>query len=345
MAEFNVTPEQRASQGAFFRRQLFSKPPHTSRREVDLAGKTAIVTGSNTGIGLECSRQLLGLGVSKLILAVRSEAKGEAAKKVLVGKKAGTTQTVEVWKLDLSSYKSVSDFVVKTQTLDRLDIVVHNAGVVKVEQEINRSTGHDEVIQVNYLSTALLTILLLPVLKEKNSRQKPGRLVIVSSDVASWAQFKEKTSNPLLPAFDTNQFFDGQDRYYTSKLLGQIFLSELERHVPSSGGVVVNCANPGLCYGSGLNRDSNGTGAGLIFGAFKRVVGRSCAAGAWSLTNAAVKHGEESHCKYIEEGKLQPMSPLVYTDEGKQIAKLLWKETMDELAFAKVDDIIEGLSK
>ncbi|KAL7624841.1 hypothetical protein AAE478_004055 [Parahypoxylon ruwenzoriense] len=342
MPEFDVTPEQRASQGAFFKRQLFSKPPPASRREVDLTGKTAIVTGSNIGIGLECSRQLLGLGVSKLILAVRSEAKGEAAKKELAANKSSTKQAIEVWKLDLSSYESVTSFIERTKTLDRLDIVIHNAGIVKVTQEINKGTGHDEVVQVNYLSTALLIIHLLPVLKEKNSSQKPGRLVVVSSDVAAWAQFKEKDSNPLLPVFDTSEFFEGQDRYWTSKLLGQLFLSELEKRVPPSG-VVVNCTNPGLCYGSGLNRESNGTGVGLIFGIFKRVLGRSCAAGAWALTDAAVRHGEESHCQYIEEGKLQPMSPLVYTDQGKQIAKLLWQETMDELAFAGVGDIIQGL--
>ncbi|KAI1499772.1 hypothetical protein F5X99DRAFT_388569 [Biscogniauxia marginata] len=343
MANFDVTPEQRATQGAFFKRQLFSRPPEASPRDVNLTGKTAIVTGSNIGIGLECSRQLLSLGIRRLILAVRSETKGEAAKKELSVGRDVAKQAIEVWKLDLSVYSSVIEFVERTKTLERLDIFVHNAGLVKVSLELNKITGHDEVTQVNYLSTVLLVIRMLPILKEKNSHQQPGRLVIVSSDVAAWAKFEEKDSVPLLPAFDKSGSFDGQDRYWTSKLLGQLFLSELVKRVPSSG-VIINCTNPGLCYGSGLNRESNGSGVGTVFGIFKRVVGRSCAIGAWALTDAAVKHGEESHGQYLEEGKVQPMAPIVYTAQGERIAKLLWQETMDELEFAHVSEIVQSLS-
>jgi FlaA1/EpsC-like NDP-sugar epimerase len=75
-------PEKRAGVRAFLHRQLFVTPPLP--HDVDLRGKTAIVTGSNAGIGLECARQLLDLGVSKLIIAVRNETKGEAARKNLL---------------------------------------------------------------------------------------------------------------------------------------------------------------------------------------------------------------------------------------------------------------------
>ncbi|KAJ2999381.1 hypothetical protein NUW58_g11 [Xylaria curta] len=317
---FDVTPEARASGGAFLRRQLWSRPPVVSRKDVDLAGKTAIITGANSGIGLECGRQLLSLGLSKLILAVR-----------------------KVWKLDLSINISILAFIERTKSLNRLDIVVHNAGITLARQQHNKITHHDEVIQVNYLATALLTVLLLPVLKSKNP-SRPGRLVIVSSDVASWAQFKEKNSTPLLPAFDKKETFDGHDRYSTSKLLGQLFLTELSKRIPASYGVVVNLANPGLCYGSGLNRDSDGTVVGFIFGIFKLVLGYSCAVGARQLTDAAVKHGDESHGQYLEEGKVLPMAPLVYTNEGEKIAEVLWRETMKELSFAHVEDIIKGIS-
>ncbi|KAI0098688.1 retinol dehydrogenase 12 [Nemania sp. FL0031] len=338
---FSVTPEARASGRAFLRRQFVSKPPITSRKDVDLAGKTAIVTGSNSGIGLECCRQLLALGLSKLIVAVRSEAKGDTAKGTL--KREHPSAEIEVWKLDLSANDSILAFVERTKTLSRLDIVVHNAGMVLASQQHNSTTGHDEVIQVNYLATALLTVLLLPVLKSKNPSGS-GRLVIVSSDVASWAQFKEKDSVPLLPAFDKKDSFDAQDRYYTSKLLGQLFLSELAKRVPASYGVIVNLANPGLCHGSGLNRDSNGTIPGFIFGVFKQIIGYSCAVGARQLTDAAVKHSVESHGQYLEEGKVLPMAPLVYTDKGKKIAELLWKETMEEFSFIHLEDIVKGIS-
>ncbi|KAJ8130522.1 hypothetical protein O1611_g3106 [Lasiodiplodia mahajangana] len=355
---FSVTPQARASGSAFLRRQFVSRPPVTSRKDVDLTGKAAIITGSNSGIGLECCRQLLALGLSKLILAVRSEAKGDTAKDAL--KREHPSADIEVWNLDLSAHDSILAFVERTKTLSRLDIVVHNAGMVLASQQHNSITGHDttffkvyiptnlfwpasEVIQVNYLATVLLTILLLPVLKSKNP-SGPGRLVIVSSDVASWAQFKERDSVPLLPAFDKKDTFDGQDRYFTSKLLGQLFLIELAKRVPASYGVIVNLANPGLCHGSGLNRDSNGTLPGFIFGAFKQIVGYSCAVGARQLTDAAVKHGVESHGQYLEEGKVLPMAPLIYTDKGEKIAELLWRETMDEFSFVHLEDTVKGLS-
>ncbi|KAI1810577.1 NAD(P)-binding protein [Poronia punctata] len=265
-------------------------------------GKTAVVTGANSGIGLECSRQLLDLGLSKLIILAHPSA--------IIG----------VWKLDLSSNDSILAFVERTKALDRLDFVVHNAGVVLVKQLHNKSTHHDEVIQVNYLSTALLTLLWLPVLKTKNP-SGAGRLVIVSSDVAK-------------------EGYD-HDRHFTSKLLGQLFIAELVKRVPASYGV----ADPGLCYGAGLNRESDGIIAGYIFAIVKRLVGYSCAAGARQLTDAAVKHGEEYPGQYVEEGKVLPMAPLVYTSEGEKIAERLWDETMAKPDSAHVGDIVKGISK
>lgn len=302
---FDYPPEKRATQAAFFKRQLFHKPPIISPSEVNLTGRTAIVTGSNIGLGFECSRQLLDLGLSRLILAVRSVSKGEAAREILKQGRSAGKHVIEVWHLDLSTYSSITDFVERAKTLDRLDIFVHNAGIVKSSHETNKMTGHEEGIQVNYLSLALLTILILPVLKDKNAPQQPGRLVLVSSDTASWPKFKEQDSPSLLAAFDNPDFFDPQDRYWTTKLLGQFFLSELVKLVPASV-AVINAPNPGLCYGSGLQREFSGTFVGFAFDVFKRVFGRSPAVGARALTDAGVKHGSESHGIYIEDGKLAP---------------------------------------
>ncbi|KAI6083721.1 hypothetical protein F4821DRAFT_244382 [Hypoxylon rubiginosum] len=56
MSGFDTTPEERATQLAFLKRQLFGSPPTVTREEVDLDGKTAIITGSNTGIVLRPNR-------------------------------------------------------------------------------------------------------------------------------------------------------------------------------------------------------------------------------------------------------------------------------------------------
>lgn len=169
-------------------RQFFVTPKAVSRSEVDLSGKTAIVTGSNIGLGLECSRQLLDLGLSKLVLAVRDETKGETARASLREGRKLEDSIIEVWKLDLSSYDSVTKFAERARTLEHLDIAVLNAGVYKVEFTTNTVTGYEEDVQVNYLSTALLTILLLPIIKAKKVGES-GRITIVSSDTAGVCTF------------------------------------------------------------------------------------------------------------------------------------------------------------
>lgn len=146
--------------------------------------------------------------------------------------------------------------------------------------------------------------MIVPILKEKNLPEQPGRLVIVNSDVASWARFKERNSVPLLPAFDDQSNFDTRDRYDTSKLLGQFFIWELAKRVPASV-AVVNAPNPGLCK-SALFREIRGSIGTFIFAIFKAILGRTVAVGARSLTDAAVKHAQECHGQYLEDGKIQP---------------------------------------
>lgn len=302
------TPKQHSSecegtQSHFFYRQLLVTPKAADPQQIKLQGQTGIVTGSNVGLGLEASRQLLGLGLSHLILAVRDEAKGKAAKEALA--KGAPGAKIEVWKLDMSVYESVTSFAERCTSLARLDFVILNAGVFKVKQEINESTGHDEVIQVNYISTALLTILLLPVLAQKRaSTSKPSRLVIVSSETAAWCKFKEQNASHILSAFDDPKGYDMQERYYTSKLLEELFLKQLIKHVPSSV-AVVSAVNPGFCYGSSLHREAGGV-IGVVFTGFKRMIGRDTSVGARTLVDAAVVQGPESHGQYLGDCVVKP---------------------------------------
>ena len=300
---FDITPEARATVGAFFKRQLFSSPPVIKQGDANLAGKTIIITGSNTGLGLECARQLLDLGLTRLILAVRNEAKGEAARTGLAAGRSAN-QIIDVWKLDLDSYDSIVAFAQRASTLDRLHVFIHNAGLMKPTFGTNPTTGHEEVFQVNYLSMALLTILMLPVLRDKNRDDTVGRLVLVSSDTAAWSPFKERHSTPMFPAFDDAINFVSSERYWCSKLLGHMFLTELVTRVPSSV-VVVNATNPGLCGGTGLSQDFSGL-MSVVASVGVHIFGRSTSTGARALTDAAINHGSESHGNYIEDGKLQP---------------------------------------
>ncbi|MCJ1392609.1 hypothetical protein MMC18_005479 [Xylographa bjoerkii] len=93
--------------------------------------------------------------------------------------------------------------------------------------QINESTRHEEVFQVNYLSTALLSILLLPILKKKRPTGKPGRLTIVSPGLALTATFANQKAECLISSFEDPAKWTmsvASDRHSTSKLLGQMFV-------------------------------------------------------------------------------------------------------------------------
>lgn len=295
--------DREGSQLHFFYRQFFVTPKAADPQQIKLKEQTGIVTGSNVGLGLEACRQLLALGLSHLVLAVRDENKGKAAKEDLA--RGAPDAKIEIWKLDMSVYESVTSFAQKCNSLARLDFIILNAGVFRLKHEINENTGHDEVIQVNYLSTALLTILLLPVLLAKKANAaKPSRLVIVSSETAAWCKFKEQNSSQILSAFDDPKGYDMQERYYTSKLLQELFLKQLVKQVPSLV-AVVNAVNPGFCYGSSLHRDAGGI-VGVVFTGLKRFIGRSIAIGARTLVDAAVVQGPESHGQYLGDCVVKP---------------------------------------
>ncbi|CAJ2505666.1 Uu.00g130600.m01.CDS01 [Anthostomella pinea] len=303
---FDVSPEKYASTSHWFKRQLFEYPPATSSRDADLSDKTAIVTGANQGIGLEIARQLLDLGLSKLIVAVRDVAKGQAATQQLTRGRQLPPDAIEVWELDMLAYESITSFAQRASQLRRLDIVVLNAGIYRLSMNINLSTGHEEDIQTNYLSLVLLLILLLPTLKASNTMASPGKVTFVSSDTASETKFKERDANPLLPALDDKTAkWDAQERYGTSKLLGQLFLTEITKRIPPSV-AIINGACPGLCHSSSLARDAQDSMLKYPLSIFFRLFGRAPSTGARVIVNAAAKQGELSHGHVIDGCKLRP---------------------------------------
>ena len=359
---FDISPETRASALHFLYRQLFVKAPSVSRRDADGEGKRVIVTGSNVGLGLETSRQLLDLGF-KVILAVRDESRGREACRQLSDGRHLLSDSIEVWQLDLSSYDSIIRFAHRARDLQSLDMAILNAGVYNVHESFS-STGYEESIQINYLSNILLALVLLPAMKARRG-SGPGRIVLVTSDTAAWAKFRERKSRPLLPAFKKEMSdWNMAERYGTSKLLGQLFLTELARHVPSAV-VTVTCANPGLCHGSNLGRQAHGL-MRFAYQIVSRLMGRTCSVGARTIVHAATVLGEEAHGQYVEDAKIQPyvlsqwvtrprwirlvadarncsMAPMIYGTEGLHIAKLLYDETLSELSFADVPAILERL--
>ena len=199
-------------------------------------------------------------------------------------------------------------FAERAKTFNRLDIAVLNAGICPAQRIFNDKTGHDETIQVNYLSTALLAILLLPVAKAVRANQPaPSRITFTSSEVAAWAKFNLGTKTPILAALDKKEDgVDTVDRMFVSKLLGQLFMHRLSKLVPPGRVAIVNGASPGSVHDSEFNRDLDKTTAGAVIKTVMRRIANTAAVGARMMTDAAVNHGEEVHWQFLSFQKVVP---------------------------------------
>lgn len=276
----------------------------TKERYPNVHGKCAIITGSNTGLGFESARQLLGLGLSHLIMGVRSLDKGlEAAEKL---RAVNSSAKIDVWKLDMEAYDSVQSFVQKCQDeLQRLDIVILNAGLSPLSFT-TCPTGHEKTIQVNHLSTALLAVLLLPCLKSKSGGPEPPRLTIVNSIMAHLCKFPNKDKRPLLNSFDDVNItpWNAQERYGVSKLLNQLFIVKLADSV-NPDNVVINMVDPGLTKGTSLSRDVKGI-AGTAAKGFFSLAGRPVEKGSATYVDAVLGHGKESQGCFLMNCTISP---------------------------------------
>jgi len=290
--------------GMIFLKTQFCAKPQLPPSTLDLSGKVAIVTGANSGLGFHCCRHLLKSKLSNLILAVRSIQKGEDAAKQL--RLAYSKANIEVWDLDMSSYDSIQAFARRVEQLSRLDIAILNAGLVKMEFTPNPRTGHEEMVQVNYLSTILLAILLLPTLKSNSLQGNPGRLTIVGSGTVHAVKFRNRNRNPLLAAFDDPKItpWDPIELYPSSKFLGLLFLIRLVDYVKADD-VVVNVVDPGYCKGSLLHREATGVVGGIVSFS-KTLTARSLEVGSSTYVDAAVLKGKESHGCFILDWQIRP---------------------------------------
>ncbi|OIW25244.1 putative short-chain dehydrogenase/reductase family protein [Coniochaeta ligniaria NRRL 30616] len=252
---------------------------------------------------------------------------------------------LEVWHLEMTSYPSIQAFCRRVEAeLPRLDITILNAGLMHLEFT-TCETGHEEILQVNYLSTFLMAILMLPICKSKAPSGTPGRLTIVSSGTALFAKLSNRDKRPFLASFDDPDIypFDPPDRYFSSKALGHLFFVRMLEYL-NADDVVVNLVEPGMVKGTGLHRDAKGL-IGLVLAAWKGLWGRTLDDGAWMYVDAAVVKGKESHGCFVMDWKIHPFARLVYLPEGKDVMDVLWEETLAEFEFVGARQILEAFKK
>ena len=193
----------------FLYSQFFVKLPYPTH---SFSGQTIIVTGSNTGLGLEAARHFTRLGAAKVILAVRSLSRGEAAKES-IEKSTHRSEVVEVWQLDLGSYESVKEFAKKAEGLGRLDALVANAGIARNYWSVLED--NESTITTNVVSTFLLGLLLLPKLRESGKKYNfTPHLSVTCSEVHAWTSLKERKSESIFDALNDKATANMGERYY-----------------------------------------------------------------------------------------------------------------------------------
>ncbi|KAJ4366170.1 hypothetical protein N0V83_007805 [Neocucurbitaria cava] len=309
MSSITLNPSEPSSFKCFVRMSTTKNAPTTvTSPPPSFARKTVLITGASSGIGLSFARLLATLQVSHLILAVRSMQRGSEVAAEL--KKTFHNTKVDVYPLDMSSYDSVQDLVRRCDRLPQLDIVILNAGLANIDYKTSPSTGHEEVFQVNYLSTALLSILLLPVLRRKckDNRNSPGRLTIVGSALGLDAKFPNRNAVPLLPSFSKPSTWTGlsssSEQYGVTKLLLFVLVLRLAEMVRPEE-VIVNLVEPGFTGSTGLGRGASGVLKSVV-AIVHKLVARSPEQAAWTYVDAIAMRGAETHGSFVCNWEIYP---------------------------------------
>ncbi|KAJ3962703.1 hypothetical protein N0V92_000597 [Colletotrichum tropicale] len=267
------------------------------------AGKTYIITGSNSGIGFEAVKHLVNLGSARVIIAVRSIERGQDAK-ARIDASTGRPDVTEIWQLDMSSYDSIRAFAKKASSeLGRLDGLVENATAALDEWTV--AEGLETSITVNVIGTVMLALLLHPKLMEtaKTSDSRPHIVVVTSGLGFTQPDFLKYADKDVFDVLNTQGESPMERRYSVTKLVQILAIRQLATILPASGtGVVLNLLNPGLCN-TGLAKYGR-MALRLQVWMMNAVIGRTPEMGSRTILHSMFA-GAESHGHYISDCQIK----------------------------------------
>ena len=296
----------------------------TAAQLPDLSGRTAIVTGANSGIGWHTAKELATHG-ARVVLACRDVERGKQALERI--RSARSDADVEIAQLDLARIASVREFAERSS--EPLDLLVNNAGVMAPPKPVTTVDGFELQFGTNHLGHFVLTGLLLGSLL----RTKQPRVVTVSS-VAHFGGTADviegNAGGPYHP----------QKSYSNSKLANLLFALELQRRAAEHGTALVSAAaHPGIAS-TGLFVDRQGMGANpflrVVGPAFLRIFTQSSAAGARPSLFAATEGGPGSYTGPQHFGQSRgAIGPARKSEFAKdeELARQLWAVSEDLTGF------------
>ncbi len=200
-------------------------------------GKNILITGANSGLGLEATKVLSGKG-AHIIMAVRNLSKGkEAAAKI---KSENSNADLELMQLDLSDFNSIHTFSDEFHSKhNQLHVLINNAGLMNPPKREVTKQNFEIQFGTNHLGHFLLTGLLLDILKNT-----PGSRIVVQSSIVH----KQENLKPDIHFDDLNweKSFNSMQAYSQSKLANLLFAYELDRKLKAHNiKTIVTAAHPG----------------------------------------------------------------------------------------------------
>ncbi len=195
-----------------------------------LSNKTILLTGATDGIGLQTAHELAKLNI-KLILHGKNPDKGNKITEKLISETGNTN--IHYYNADLSSFKAIEDFTAKIiADFNQLDILINNAGIYESNKVILQN-GLEKSFMVNYLSSFVLTLQLLTMLK----KGKVSKIINLSS--------MAHASNIDFENLNAEKSYSGSDAYSLSKLCNILFTYKLAELLEKDK-VSVNALHPGV---------------------------------------------------------------------------------------------------
>ena len=197
-----------------------------------MKGRTVLVTGASSGIGLETARALAGQG-AKVVLLCRSQERGEAALAEI--RRTVPDADLHLLLADLYSLAATRAAAAEyKRRFDALHVLVNNAGLIHATRELT-SDGFEKTFALNHLSAFLLTHELGDILE----RSPPARVVTVASLAHKWG-------NLDFDDLHGERAYSQMGAYGTSKLCNILFASELARRMTAAGKKITsNSLHPG----------------------------------------------------------------------------------------------------
>ncbi|WAH37222.1 oxidoreductase [Alicyclobacillus dauci] len=282
----------------------------------DMNGRLAVITGSNSGIGLEAAKALAAKG-AHVVLAVRNTTKGQAA--VLTIQREVRNAKAEVMQLNLADLASINRFTELFQhRFDRLDLLINNAGVMGPSYQKTKD-GFELQFGTNHLGHFALTGRLLPNLFEASH----GRIVTVSSAAHHGGRID-------FGNLDGSKGYGRWKFYGQSKLANLLFAYELERRLEAAGREAISVAcHPGFAAtnlaaaGFGGNLPVFGKGIGGVLNLFAQSAQMGALPTLYAATEPTVPGGA-----YVGPlGGMRGYPGIVKSNErshDKEVARKLW---------------------